>query len=314
MRLSTAITSLLITARSLSTSRAFDKDDKDEDSKVLPAAVGVDENSFLGGNSRRQQQQQKEDVILLSSSSASSNLPRPTTKGRGRQLLNKGNFMMMGKQRLSTIRPGKWMDADIGVLEYGTHTQYLHHNQGRQVQDTEDEGSYNITTAFDYAYYVFCTYLNCTCTDVDSAEQTMSASCDRPGDICSNAIYTCLAANGKPTNSCVYDLSYAMKITGPDTFHRNSCKIRSSPYYEKVCWYYDAENVSYSEEDGLTYDIKECNMTFNGEMCNSCTPVPTKIDYCYPDGNCINHTISCNDFDCTNTAQGKFLFLFKCIL
>jgi hypothetical protein len=307
MRLSSAATALLVTARSRSTSRAFHNN---KDNNVHPAAVGVDENFLLGGS--HHQQQQKEDVISLSSfSSSSSSILSQPTKGR-RRLRNNGNFMMMGKQQFLASRQGR-MDADIGVLEYGPHTQYLYHNQGRHVQEADDdEGSSNITTTpFDYAYYVFCTYLNCTCSDINWAEQTMYASCDRPGNTCSKAIYVCLAENGNPTNSCSYEVSYTVNMTGPDTFERNLCKIRSNPYYEKICWDFTGENVSYSEEDGWDYDIKECNMFFNGEVCNSCTPVPTKVDYCYPDGNCINNTITCNDFDCTNTAQGKLLFSLK---
>jgi hypothetical protein len=302
MHLSPAIT-LLITTASLSTSRAFrngNTDEEDEeDDKVNPAPsflthrVGLDKNFFLGSH------QQQTDVISSSSpSSPSSILPRP----KGLRLLNKGNFMI-GKQRLAS--QGRMYDADIGILEYGPNTQYLH-NQRRYVE--EDEGSSNFTTPFDYAYYLFCTYLNCTCSDINWAEQTMSAYCDRPGNTCSNAIYVCLAENGNPTNSCVYEVSQTLKITGPNKFENSVCKIRSSPYYEKTCWYYAGENVSYLEGVGLDYDIKECSMSFNGEICNSCTPVPTKFEYCYTDGNCTNGTLPCNEFDCTNTAQGKVFF------
>jgi hypothetical protein len=232
-------------------------------------------------------------------------------------------MMMMGKQhRLTTTNhPGGGrnnnIDADIGVLDYGgTHTQYLYrpNQESRQVQEEEDdEGSVNITTtAFDYVYYVFCTYYNCTCTDVDWTEQTMSAACDKMGNSCYNAIYACLAEkNGNRTDSCDYEVRQTLTITGPETFENSFCKTRSSPYYEKTCWYYGGVNVTYSDKDGLNYDIYECAMSFNGEMCNACTPSPTTFEYCYPnDGNCTNYTMPCNEFDCTNTAQGTLIPLF----
>jgi hypothetical protein len=136
----------------------------------------------------------------------------------------------------------------------------------------------------------------------------MEIVCEQPLDVlCSSAIFACAAENGNPTNSCTVELNQRLKITGPSTFEENDCVVSSMPYYEKTCCYYAFENVTL--EDGiLGYDVKECTMAFNGEICNSCKAVQTSTEYCYPDGTCINFTRLCNEFDCTNTAQGKSLF------
>jgi hypothetical protein len=179
----------------------------------------------------------------------------------------------------------------------------------------EDESPFNatnITTPFDYIYYNNYNNENCTCSNVDWAKQTMEIVCEVTYDLCSDAIYVCAAENGNPTNSCMFELNGTVKITGPSTFEENDCLVTSMPYYEKTCWYFAFENVTL-EAGVLEYNVKECIMAFNGEICNSCKAVPTRFEYCYPDGTCINGTMLCNEFDCTNTEQGKSLFK-ECII
>jgi hypothetical protein len=215
----------------------------------------------------------------------------------------------MGQQRLASQSR---IDADVGVLSIRPHAQYLHPHQRLVEEDESPLNDTNITTPFDYSYYYLCTYLNCTCSNVDWAEQTMEAVCEEPRDLCSNALFVCAAENGNPTNSCIYELKRTVKITGPAAFEENKCIVRSMPYYEKTCWYYAVENVTYEYGGWLEYDVKECTMAFNGDICNSCKDVPTSFEYCDPDGTCINGTTHCNEFDCTNIAEGESFF--KCII
>jgi hypothetical protein len=139
----------------------------------------------------------------------------------------------------------------------------------------------------------------------------MEAVCEFTYDYCSDALFVCAAENGNPTNSCIYELKRAYEITGPTTFENSVCIVRSMPRYEKTCWYTSYENFTYEYGVAPEYDVKECTMAFNGDICNSCKAVPISFEYCDPDGTCSNQTFQCKEFDCTNTEQGESFFKNK---
>jgi hypothetical protein len=289
----------LLTASLSTTAQAFIIDNNNiiniNNEEDTFGSSNIDPSHF---NHHHHQQQQQEDVV--------------STSSRGRRLLNKRNFPMIGRRRPASQR---WIgDADVGVLSVRPEAQYLHPHQERRVEE-DDESAFNdtnITTPFDYLYDTFCNYLNCTCSNINEVEQTMEAVCEVPFDHCSTtAIYACAAE--LTNSSCTsYELNGTLKIIDPTTFENRFCKVRSMPYYEKTCWYISYENVTL-KNGHLEHPVKECTMAFNGEICNSCKAVPTRFDYCYPDGTCINTTFQCNEFDCTNTAQGES-FLKECII
>jgi hypothetical protein len=186
----------LLTAASLTTSQAFVNNIKDkEEDKFDPSAIyssryhhqsSEDVNRYVLSN---HYQQQKDAVSMMMA-------PSPSSSSRRRRLLNKGNFMIGQQQQ---ARQGR-IDADVGVLSIRPHAQYLHPHQRLVEEDESPFNASNITTPFDVLYYAFCIYRNCTCSNINWAEQTMEAVCELTYNHCSSAISFCAAENGNPTN------------------------------------------------------------------------------------------------------------------